>query len=68
MEALKSEVEDSFWEIGPKALAIAALCRIVGVIVEADKFGFSYGALPEHPERGEESFIVARSSKGANNF
>jgi uncharacterized protein (UPF0548 family) len=55
-------------EIGPKALVIAALCRIVGVIVEADKFGFSYGALPEHPERGEESFIVARSSKGANNF
>ena len=38
------------------------LCRIVYVIDEADStvetFGFAYGTLPDHAERGEERFTV----------
>ena len=38
------------------------LCRIVYVIGEADDavetFGFAYGTLPDHAERGEERFTV----------
>jgi uncharacterized protein (UPF0548 family) len=44
--------------VGP--MHIAAPCRIVAVFKEPDSFGFAYGTLPGHPERGEESFIVER--------
>jgi len=37
-----------------------APCRIVYVCDEPDRFGFGYGTLPGHPERGEEAFIVER--------
>ncbi len=37
-----------------------APCRIVYTIDEPDRFGFAYGTLPGHPERGEEAFIVER--------
>ena len=33
-------------------------CRIVYVIGEADRFGFAYGTLPDHIERGEERFLI----------
>ena len=33
-------------------------CRIVYVVDEADRFGFAYGTLPEHIERGEERFLI----------
>lgn len=33
-------------------------CRIVYVIEEAERYGFAYGTLPEHGERGEERFTV----------
>ena len=33
-------------------------CRIVYVIDEADRFGFAYGTLSEHAEKGEERFTV----------
>ena len=33
-------------------------CRIVYVIDEARRFGFAYGTLPEHVERGEERFLI----------
>jgi uncharacterized protein (UPF0548 family) len=36
-------------------------CRIVVVIDEPDRFGFAYGTLPMHPERGEESFVLTRT-------
>jgi uncharacterized protein (UPF0548 family) len=39
---------------------VAAPCRIVAVFKEPDAFGFAYGTLPGHPERGEESFVVER--------
>jgi uncharacterized protein (UPF0548 family) len=36
-------------------------CRIVYVVDEADRFGFAYGTLPDHIERGEERFLVERN-------
>jgi uncharacterized protein (UPF0548 family) len=54
--------------IGSNTLSIAAPCRIVRVIDNEDRFGFAYGTLPGHPEKGEESFRITRSSEGAVNF
>ena len=45
-----------------------APCRIVYVIDEPDRFGFGYGTLPGHPERGEESFVVDRDTAGTTAF
>lgn len=39
-------------------LHVIAPDRIVAVVDEARRFGFAYGTLPGHPERGEESFLV----------
>ncbi|MEP7272396.1 MAG: DUF1990 domain-containing protein [Acidobacteriota bacterium] len=42
-----------FWSI--------SACRIVYVVEESGlqhRYGFAYGTLPEHPERGEERFTV----------
>jgi uncharacterized protein (UPF0548 family) len=44
--------------LGP--LTVIAPCRIVYTTDEADRFGFAYGTLPGHPERGEESFHIVR--------
>ena len=33
-------------------------CRVVYVIDEARRFGFAYGTLPDHIERGEERFTI----------
>jgi uncharacterized protein (UPF0548 family) len=33
-------------------------CRIVYVFAEERRFGFAYGTLPDHAERGEERFMV----------
>jgi uncharacterized protein (UPF0548 family) len=41
---------------------VDAVCRIVAVIDEPERFGFAYGTLPVHPEQGEEAFIVTRAS------
>jgi uncharacterized protein (UPF0548 family) len=32
--------------------------RVVYRIEEVNRFGFAYGTLPEHPERGEERFLI----------
>jgi uncharacterized protein (UPF0548 family) len=39
-------------------------CRIVNVIDEPNRFGFTYGTLPGHVEQGEERFLVERTSDG----
>ena len=49
-------------------LAIVAPCRIIQVVDDDDQFGFAYGTLPGHPERGEESFVVRASPDGLNKF
>lgn len=46
-------------------LTTVAPCRVVYVVEEADRFGFAYGTLPGHPERGEEAFVVERDDQGA---
>ena len=35
-------------------------CRVVSVVDEADRRGFTYGTLPGHPECGEERFELLR--------
>lgn len=47
---------------------IEAVCRVVAVIDETDRFGFAYGTLGVHPEQGEESFIVTRDADGNVTF
>lgn len=34
-------------------------CRVLTVVDELDRRGFTYGTLPRHPECGEEKFLVA---------
>ena len=43
-------------------------CRIVYVTDETDRFGFAYGTLSGHPERGEESFHIVRTPSGQVTF
>jgi uncharacterized protein (UPF0548 family) len=52
--------------IGP--LRVLAPCRIVWVVDEATCFGFGYGTLPGHPERGEEAFRIRRDPDGGVTF
>ncbi|MGZ4678417.1 MAG: DUF1990 family protein [Acidimicrobiia bacterium] len=47
---------------------VTAMCRVVEVVDEPDRFGFSYGTLPRHPECGEESFVVHRDDDGGVTF
>ncbi len=39
-------------------------CRIVYVLDDERQFGFAYGTLPGHVERGEELFLVERTDDG----
>jgi uncharacterized protein (UPF0548 family) len=39
--------------------------RVVEVVDEPGRFGYAYGTLPGHPERGEECFLVERVARGA---
>jgi len=41
-------------------LAVVVPCRVVYVVSEPRRSGFAYGSLTDHPEQGEESFVVAR--------
>ena len=43
---------------------IDVVCRVIDVIDQPGRFGFSYGTLPVHPEQGEESFTVCRHGDG----
>lgn len=47
---------------------VEIVCRVVDVIDEPDRFGFTYGTLSVHPEQGEESFTVIRASDGSTDF
>ncbi len=48
--------------VGPVRLVVPD--RIVAVIDEPDRFGFAYGTLPGHDERGEESFLIEHLPDG----
>src|SRR5262245_2565198 len=49
-------------DVAPLAHAFGAwflnACRVVYLIEEERRFGFAYGTLPDHAERGEERFLV----------
>jgi uncharacterized protein (UPF0548 family) len=47
---------------------VDVVCRVVDVIDEPDRHGFSYGTLPVHPEQGEESFTITRDADGGVTF
>jgi uncharacterized protein (UPF0548 family) len=47
---------------------VTGICRVVEVVDEENRFGFAYGTLGHHPERGEESFLVRRTSEGGSTF
>jgi uncharacterized protein (UPF0548 family) len=49
-------------KLGP--VRVLAPCRIIQIVESADTFGFTYGTLPGHPERGEEAFSVDRLAGG----
>lgn len=48
--------------VGPACLVVPN--RIVAVVDEPRRFGFAYGSLPGHDERGEESFEVELGDDG----
>jgi uncharacterized protein (UPF0548 family) len=48
--------------LGP--LTVVVPDRVVAVVDEPGRFGFAYGTLPGHAERGEESFVVTRADDG----
>lgn len=54
--------------VGTRSFAVAAPCRIVAVLDEADRWGFAYGTLPGHPECGEEAFVVSLTERGRVRF
>jgi uncharacterized protein (UPF0548 family) len=39
-------------------LRLWAPCRIVWLVDEPDRYGFGFGTVTGHPERGEESFLA----------
>ncbi len=49
--------------VGPVSIIVPN--RIVAVVDEVDRFGFAYGSLEGHQERGEESFVVERVGDGS---
>jgi uncharacterized protein (UPF0548 family) len=48
--------------VGP--LAVREPVRVVSVVQQPDRCGFSYGTLAGHPVSGEEAFITHRSQDG----
>ena len=54
------------WGVGP--LSVKIPCRVVDVIDEARRKGFSYGTLPGHPEAGEEQFLLEQRDDGRLDF
>ncbi len=45
---------------GPGRLSVAIPCRVLDVVDEPRRRGFTYGTLPGHPEAGEEQFLLER--------
>jgi uncharacterized protein (UPF0548 family) len=47
---------------------VEVVCRVVDVVDEPNRFGFTYGTLSVHPEQGEESFTVVHADDGGVAF
>ncbi|HEY1827448.1 MAG TPA: DUF1990 domain-containing protein [Acidimicrobiales bacterium] len=54
--------------VGLSLLSAAMPCRVVAVVEEPQRWGFAYGTLPGHIERGEEAFIVSCDGEGVVRF
>jgi uncharacterized protein (UPF0548 family) len=52
------------FRIGRGPVGVPASCRVVWTVDTEDRCGFGYGTLPEHPENGEEAFVVSTDSAG----
>jgi uncharacterized protein (UPF0548 family) len=50
--------------LGLPLLPVHAPCRVIRVVDEPDRRGFTYRTLPGHPESGEESFLLERREDG----
>ena len=50
------------WGLG--ALSIKIPCRVLQVLEEPERRGFTYGTLPGHPEAGEEQFLLEHLDDG----
>ncbi|WP_122263747.1 DUF1990 family protein [Ornithinimicrobium cerasi] len=50
--------------LGWGVLSLRIPCRVVDVIDEPHRKGFSYGTLPGHPEAGEERFLLEQRRDG----
>ena len=48
--------------VGP--ISVSAASRIIEVVDQPDRYGFTYSTLPHHPVDGEESFILTKDSDG----
>jgi uncharacterized protein (UPF0548 family) len=48
--------------LGPVRVVVPT--RVVAVVDEPHRYGYAYGTLPGHPERGEELFLLERSVDG----
>ncbi|VEG54269.1 Uncharacterized protein conserved in bacteria [Mycolicibacterium aurum] len=59
---LRVEATAAVASVGAEVLVhlgpVAAPCRVVYVVDDADRRGFAYGTLPGHAECGEELFLV----------
>jgi uncharacterized protein (UPF0548 family) len=50
--------------LGLGRLSLRIPCRVVDVVDEPRRRGFSYGTLPGHPESGEEQFLLEQRDDG----
>ncbi len=50
------------WGLG--ALSVKIPCRVLDVVDERRRRGFTYGTLPGHPEAGEERFLLEQREDG----
>lgn len=46
-------------------LSLVIPCRVIYVVDDSTRRGFAYGTLPDHPEQGEEAFMVREDDDGS---
>jgi uncharacterized protein (UPF0548 family) len=59
LEPVKPGLTFAFW-FRFSGVYVTAAGRVVYVTSEADRRGFAYGTLPQHPEQGEEAFHLVK--------
>jgi uncharacterized protein (UPF0548 family) len=50
--------------VGIGRLRLWVPCQVIWVRDDPDAYGYGFGTLPGHPERGEEAFLVSRDAQG----